>query len=99
LAFYDETLPIINKSKHPPQKREETRNEMEVQEDDRATKEGELQREHQVPEPHLVARNISNKERGGAPKRIPNLQKPSPMATTRLKIKIARYSIINTFCL
>ncbi len=72
-----------------------------VQEDNRTTKEGKRRREHQVPEPPLVARSISNKERGGALERMPSLEEPSPTATTSLKIKIvyARCNAIDTFCL
>jgi hypothetical protein len=40
--------------------------------------------------PPPVARSISNKERGGPPARRPNLDKPSPTATTCLKIETSR---------
>jgi hypothetical protein len=72
-----------------------------IQEDNKTTKEGEPQREHQVLVPPLVARSISNREREGALKRMPSLEKPSPMATTLLKIKItcAHYNVRGTFCL
>ncbi len=39
--------------------------------------------------------SISNKERGGPPERRPSLEKPSPSATSRLRIKIA-YTCCNT---
>jgi hypothetical protein len=60
-----------------------------VQEDKRTTQEGEPQREHEVLEPPLVIRSISNRKRGGPPERTPSLEKPSPITTSRLKIKIA----------
>jgi hypothetical protein len=64
----DETLPIINKPKHPEKKGGgNARNKMEVSMS-KKTKEpserGEPQWEHQVTEPPLVTRSISNKERG-----------------------------------
>jgi hypothetical protein len=37
--------------------------------------------------PLLVARSISNKERGGPLERMPNLKEPSHTTTTHLKIK------------
>jgi hypothetical protein len=52
---------------------------------------------YQVPKPLPFARSISNKERGGPPKRTPNLDKP--IATTRFKIETTytHYNIIDTF--
>jgi hypothetical protein len=46
-------------------------------------------------------RSISNRERGGALKRMHSPEKPSPMATTCFKIKIAcaRYNITDPFYL
>jgi hypothetical protein len=103
LAFYDETLPIINKPKHPKKKGEnkEQNRRTHIQKDNRTTKEGEPQRELQVLKPPLVVRSISNREREGAPKRMLSLEKLSPMATTRLKIKIAcaHYNVKDTLCL
>jgi hypothetical protein len=62
---------------------------------------GEPQGEHQVPKPPLVARSISNKERGGPLERTPTLKEPSPTATTLLKIEIAcaHYNATDTICL
>jgi hypothetical protein len=67
----DETLPIINKSKHPKKKGERnTKNKKEGPKSKKTIetiKEGEPQmEEHQVlePSPLLFARSISNKERG-----------------------------------
>jgi hypothetical protein len=44
--------------------------------------------------PPVVARRISNKERGGPPARRPNLHKPSPTATACLKMEISRLHLI-----
>jgi hypothetical protein len=67
LAFYDETLLIINKPKHPNKgENKEQNGKTNVQEDNKTTKEGEPEREYQVPKPPLVTRSISNRERGGA---------------------------------
>jgi hypothetical protein len=67
---YDETLPTI--SNQSTQKRGKTRNKMEGpmfkktnEAPKRGPKRGESQGEHQVPQPLLVPRNMSNKERGG----------------------------------
>jgi hypothetical protein len=51
--------------------------------------------------PLPLVRSISNKERGEPPKRTPNLEEPSPIAITCLKIKIAFtcYNAINTLYL
>jgi hypothetical protein len=51
--------------------------------------------------PPLVARNISHNERGRPPERRPSLHKPSPTATTHLKIETvsAHYNITDTICL
>jgi hypothetical protein len=72
-----------------------------VQEDKRTTQEGEPQKEHQVPEPPLVTRSISNTERGRPLERTPSLKEPSPTTTTCFKIKIAyaHYIAIDTLCL
>jgi hypothetical protein len=44
---------------------------------------------NQVFEPSPpIARSILNKERGGTPKRMPSLDKPSPIIITHLKIKV-----------
>jgi hypothetical protein len=115
----DETLPIINKPKHPkkgriqgtkwkdphprkwkdPSPRNLTK---------RTIEEGEPQREHQVPKPPLVARCISNKERGEPLQMTPSLEEPSLsleepslIATTHLKIEIACAccNIVDTLCL
>jgi hypothetical protein len=56
----------------------------------KTTQEGEPQREHQVPKPPLVAR-------GGPPERTPSLEKPLPIAISRLKIKIAYTHAITSF--
>jgi hypothetical protein len=51
--------------------------------------------------PLLSQKNISNKERGEPPERMPSLDEPSPIATTHFKIEIAYAccNAINTFCL
>jgi len=51
--------------------------------------------------PPPIAISILNKERGGTPKRMPSLDKPSPIIITHLKIKVAyaRYNAINTLCM
>jgi hypothetical protein len=41
------------------------------------------------PSPPIM-RSILNKERGGTPKRMPNLDEPSPIITTHLKIRLSR---------
>jgi hypothetical protein len=43
-------------------------------------------------------KNILNKERGGTIEKMTSLDKPSPIITTHLKIKVvyARYNAINT---
>jgi hypothetical protein len=48
--------------------------------------------------PPLIAKNILNKERGGTPKKMSNLDKPSPIIITHLKIKFvyARYNAVDT---
>jgi hypothetical protein len=58
---YDETLPIINKSKHPKKGaiQGEKRGRTHIQEDKRTTKRGQTTREHQVPKPPPVTRSIS----------------------------------------
>jgi hypothetical protein len=45
-----------------------------------------------------IARSILNKEKGGKPKRMPSLDKPSPIIITHFKIKVvyAHYNVINT---
>jgi len=53
---------------------------------------------NQVFEPSPpIARSTLNKERGGTPKRMPSLDKPSPIIITHLKIKViyARYNAID----
>jgi hypothetical protein len=98
----DETLPIINKPKHPKKgEYMEQNGRSHVQEKKRTTQEGEQQKEHQVPEPPLITKNISNKERGRPLERTPSLKEPSPITTTCFKIKIkhARYIAIDTLCL
>jgi hypothetical protein len=58
---YDETLPIINKSKHPKKggNTREKKGRTHVQEDKRTTKRGQTTREHQVPKPPPDTRSIS----------------------------------------
>jgi hypothetical protein len=60
----EETLPIINKSKHPKKgggiqgiKRNDP-----IQEDKRTTKQGQTSRDHQVCKPPPLVRSISNNE-------------------------------------
>jgi hypothetical protein len=84
-----ETLPIINKPKHPKKgEHKEEKGRSQIQEDKRTTQEGEAQKEHQLPEPPPIARGISNKERGGPLERTPSLKEPSPIATTCFKTEI-----------
>jgi len=100
LAFYNETLPIINKPKHPKKGRNKEQNgRTHVQEDNKTTKEGKPQRNVKFSNP--LVRSISNRERGGALKRMHSLKEPSPTAITRSKIKIAcaHYNIIDPFYL
>jgi hypothetical protein len=49
------------------------------------------------PSPPIVI-SVLNKEKGGTPKRMPNLNEPSPIIITHLKIKVvyAWYNAINT---
>jgi hypothetical protein len=65
----DETLPIINKSKHP--KKEGEYKEYKARTPSKKTKEpsndGKPSRNTQVLEPPLFVRSISNNERGGPP--------------------------------
>jgi hypothetical protein len=77
--LFDETLPTINKSKHPK------RGEIEgIKTKDpcprRTTKRGQTTRECQVPEPPPVAGSISNNKRRGPFERMPSLEEPSPIA-------------------
>jgi hypothetical protein len=84
-----ETLPIINKPKHPKKgEHKEQKRRSQIQEDKRTTQEGKPQKEHQLPEPLPIARSISNKERGGPLERTPSLKEPSPIATTCFKAEI-----------
>jgi len=65
MNVFDETLPTINKSKHPIKgEYKEKIGRIHCQEDKRTTQEEEPQRELQVPQPPPVRRSISNKERG-----------------------------------
>jgi hypothetical protein len=59
------------------------------------------QGEHQVFEPPYITINISNKERGGPPKRMPSLEEPSPIAITCFKIgtTYTHCNTINILCL
>jgi hypothetical protein len=61
----------------------------------------EAYREHQVLEPPLVARSISNNERGGSLERMPSPEELSHIATTCLKIEIvcACCNVIDTLYL
>ncbi len=100
----DENLPIINKTKNS------TKGEKKVQ-DGRTPSFGKLiilqrgqiargMKRNQVIEPSPpIARSMLNKERGGTPKRMPSLDKPSLIIITRLKIKVvhACYNGIGTF--
>jgi len=61
----------------------------------KATKEGKPYNEHQVPKPLLVTRNISNKERGGPPRKTPSLEEPSFITITHFKIETI-YTCCNT---
>jgi hypothetical protein len=49
--------------------------------------------------PLLVARSISNKERGGPPKRTPSLDEPIARTHFKIKTTCTHYNIIDTFCL
>jgi hypothetical protein len=62
----DETMLLINKSKQPKKREYKEHNERtHIQKDKKSTKKIKPQREHQVFEPLLVTRSISNKEREG----------------------------------
>jgi hypothetical protein len=66
---YDETLPIIIKSKHPKKGEYKEKNWRTLsKKTKKTTKEGEPQGEHQVPKPALITRSISNKKKG---KKVP----------------------------
>ncbi len=92
----DETLLIINKSKHPKKGECKKQNgRTHVQKDKKSTKKGEPQREHQVLEPLLVTRSISNKERGGPLERTPNIEGLSSTAIAHFKIETT-YTSCNT---
>ncbi len=86
----DETLLIINKSKHPKKgEYKEQNGRTHIQKKKKSTKKGEPQKEHQVLEPLLVTRNISNKEGGRLLERTPSIEGPSSTARTHLKTKSA----------
>jgi hypothetical protein len=92
----NETLPIINKPKHPKKGGiQGTKWQDPCPRRQRTTQDAKPQREHQISKPSLVVISISNRERGGPPERTPSLEKPSPTATSRLKIKIV-YTCNNT---
>ncbi len=60
-----ETLPIINKPKHPKKgEYNEQNGRIHVQEDKRTTKEDEPQREHQVPQPLILSREAYQMRKG-----------------------------------
>jgi len=98
LIFDDETLPTINKPKHPKKKRGNMRNKMEGPTSKKTIEPPKMpnqQGERQVPgPPPVVARSISNNERGGPPETRPSLEKPSPTATAHLKIETACTHIV-----
>jgi hypothetical protein len=57
---------------------------------------------NQVLEPSPpITISLLNKESGGTLKRMPSLDKPSPIIITHLKIKVvyAHYNVIDTFCM
>ncbi len=82
----DETMPIINKLEHSQKgKNKEQNGSTHVQE--------KSQREHQVPKPPPVMRSILNRERGGPLERMPTLEEPSLVATTRLKQRLPTHTI------
>jgi hypothetical protein len=55
---------------------------------ERTTQKGEPQREHQVPEPPLVARSISNKERERPLEMTFSLEEPSSIVTSHLQKRL-----------
>jgi len=86
-AYSDETLPIINKSKHPKKGGiQGTKKEGPMFKKTKQPLKG-TAREHQIPKPPLVTRSISNNETGGPFERTPNLEEPSPTAMSSFKIK------------
>jgi hypothetical protein len=99
----DETLPTINKSKHPKKGEYKGRKKgrTHIQEDKRSTKKGQTTKEHPVHKPPTLIRSISNNERGGPPKRTPSLEEASSITTVHFKIKIiqALCDVIDTFSL
>jgi len=97
---FDETLPTINKSKHP-KRRGLQRTKRRDPCPRRTTKTGQTTTEHRIPESPPVARSISNNKRVGPLERMPSLEEPSPTAIARLKIEIAwtHCNAIDTFFL
>jgi hypothetical protein len=72
-----------------------------IHEDKRTTYKGESQRGTSSSPTLPIARSISNEERGGPGEKMPSLEEPSPISTTRHKIEIVCTccSAIDTFCL
>jgi len=64
---WDETLPMINKSKHPEKGEYKGRKKgrTHIQEDKRTTKRGQTTKEHRVHKPPPLIISISNNEKGG----------------------------------
>jgi hypothetical protein len=75
--FIDETLPIINKSKHLEKgEYKEQNGRTDVQEDKRTAKRGQTTKKHQVLKLFFVVKSISNKERGRPLERTPTIKEP-----------------------
>jgi hypothetical protein len=73
---------IINKPKYPKRgEYKEQNGRTRIQEKKRSTKEGKPPWEHQVPEPFLVMKNISSKEKGGLFERTTSLEETSHTLT------------------
>jgi hypothetical protein len=102
MGHTNETLPIINKPKHPKEgEYKEQNGRIHMQEDKKTTQESKPQKEHQVLEPSPIVRSILNKEKGRPYERTFSLKELSPIATTCFKIETtyACYITTNTFCL
>jgi hypothetical protein len=109
LKKFDETLPIINKSKHPKKKGRNTKNKKEgptskkktIESSKKANRKG---RNIKFSNPLLFLQEaLSNKERG-APfemETTSSLENPPPIAIACFKIEIAyaRCNVIDIFCL
>jgi hypothetical protein len=79
-VVFDETLPTINKSKHPQKAGGLHGTKRKDPCPRRTTKTGQTTREHRIPASPLIARSISNNKRVGPLERMPCLEEPSSIA-------------------